>query len=221
MGPRTDDRPTLVATVDPARCVSCGICAGSCAPMGVGPAGRTGRDQLADLVSALPRLAPTPADFPVAVLHCAQADPASLRRLAEAPVRFHAVPCVGALHSSVIEILLRQGAAGVVVAGCPPRDCASREGPKWLDARLFHDREAELQPRVDRRRVRVVTLAAGLAAHSLEEVSRFCEEVRRLGAPALEGHVSAEAVCEPPVAPARAGDGVVRRLLHRARRAER
>jgi Pyruvate/2-oxoacid:ferredoxin oxidoreductase delta subunit len=44
---RSDDRPTLVAHVDPDLCVSCGICAGSCAPMGVGPAGRTGRDQLA------------------------------------------------------------------------------------------------------------------------------------------------------------------------------
>src|SRR5574338_153840 len=44
---RDDDRPTLVAHVDQARCVSCGICAGSCAPMGIGPAGRTGRDQLA------------------------------------------------------------------------------------------------------------------------------------------------------------------------------
>src|SRR5690606_26346681 len=43
---RADGRETLVARVDPRRCVSCGICAGSCAPMGVGPPGRTGRDQL-------------------------------------------------------------------------------------------------------------------------------------------------------------------------------
>ena len=46
---RDDDRPTLVARVDPDRCVSCGICAGSCAPMGVGPDGRTGRDQLTNV----------------------------------------------------------------------------------------------------------------------------------------------------------------------------
>ncbi|NIP83640.1 MAG: 4Fe-4S dicluster domain-containing protein, partial [Gemmatimonadetes bacterium] len=42
-----EGRSALVARVDPSLCVSCGICAGSCAPMGVGPAGRTGRDQLA------------------------------------------------------------------------------------------------------------------------------------------------------------------------------
>ena len=39
----------LVARVDPTLCVSCGICAGSCAPMGVGPPGRTGRDQMTDV----------------------------------------------------------------------------------------------------------------------------------------------------------------------------
>src|SRR5690606_30731566 len=33
MVPRTDGRAELLAEVDPARCVSCGICAGSCAPM--------------------------------------------------------------------------------------------------------------------------------------------------------------------------------------------
>jgi len=32
---------------------------------------------------------------------------------------------------------------------CPPRDCAGREGPKWLDARLFREREAELQKQID------------------------------------------------------------------------
>ena len=44
---RSDGRDGLVARVNPGSCVSCGICAGSCAPMGVGPPGRTGRDQLA------------------------------------------------------------------------------------------------------------------------------------------------------------------------------
>ena len=39
----------MVARVDPDLCVSCGICAGSCAPMVVGPPGRSGRDQLAQV----------------------------------------------------------------------------------------------------------------------------------------------------------------------------
>jgi len=69
------------------------------------------------------------------------------------------VTCAGNLHSSVVEFLLRAGAGGVVVASCPPRDCWNREGPKWLEQRLYHEREAELQERVDRRRVRLVHAA--------------------------------------------------------------
>ncbi|HSR42029.1 MAG TPA: cytochrome b N-terminal domain-containing protein, partial [Longimicrobiales bacterium] len=59
---RDDDRPTLVARVDPELCVSCGICAGSCAPMGVGPPGRTGRDQLATVRAFIDRRRPGPGD---------------------------------------------------------------------------------------------------------------------------------------------------------------
>ena len=38
----------------------------------------------------------------------------------------------GNLHTSVIEILLRAGAAGVMIMACPARDCRHREGPRWL-----------------------------------------------------------------------------------------
>jgi hypothetical protein len=58
MVPRSDGAPGLVALVDPALCVSCGICAGSCAPMGVGPPGRTGRDQLAGVREFVARAPP-------------------------------------------------------------------------------------------------------------------------------------------------------------------
>lgn len=158
---RSDDRPTLVARVDPALCVSCGICAGSCAPMGVGPPGYSGRDQLHVLRSlTLPAIRASAVTRCV-VFCCAEA-PASHRaalRLRGALVR--EVRCAGNLHSSAVELALRGGASGVLVFACPPRDCAGREGPKWLGERLFNEREAELQSRVDRRRVGVGTMAAG------------------------------------------------------------
>lgn len=55
----------VVARVDPALCVSCGICSGSCAPMGLGPPLRTGRDQLGDAETFLERHAPGPAEVVV------------------------------------------------------------------------------------------------------------------------------------------------------------
>lgn len=200
---RDDDRPTLVARVDPTLCVSCGICAGSCAPMGVGPPGRTGRDQLA-LVRDDSQVAHSTGlpDDRVVVICCAQAAVTLRRTLAAAGARWHEVPCVGGLHSSVVELLVRQGAAGVMVAGCPPRDCVGREGPKWLEQRFYHDREAELQARVDRRRVRVVTAALGLDGEALAEFEAFRREVLALTTPEPEAEIDLRDLCDPVTAEA-------------------
>jgi coenzyme F420-reducing hydrogenase delta subunit len=71
--------------------------------------------------------------------------------------------CSGSLHTSVIELLVRAGAPGVLVLSCPPRDCWNREGPNWLVERMYNEREAELQARVDRARVRVEHVSANEA----------------------------------------------------------
>jgi coenzyme F420-reducing hydrogenase delta subunit/NAD-dependent dihydropyrimidine dehydrogenase PreA subunit len=177
MVPRDDDRPALVALVNPARCVSCGICAGSCAPMGVGPAGRSGRDQLSLLRSTfLPELARSGNPSIVAVC-CAQAPEADTAALRARGARVHPVSCAGNLHTSGIELLLRSGASGVIVYGCPPRDCVGREGPKWLRERVFNDREAELQPRVDRRRVRLATMAPGARSEAVDALDAFTQDL--------------------------------------------
>ncbi|NOT07336.1 MAG: hydrogenase iron-sulfur subunit [Gemmatimonadales bacterium] len=194
---RDDDRPTLVAQVNASRCVSCGICAGSCAPMGVGPPTRSGRDQLTELREvALLTLAGGGAAPPIAVC-CAQAPLAHLSALRSRGAHIHQVPCVGNLHSSVVELFIRNGAPGVIVCGCPPRDCVGREGPKWLHERLFNDREAELQPRVDRRRVRTATLAPGDLVGTMAAFEQFTRALAALGAPAPERDTVIEAVCEP------------------------
>jgi coenzyme F420-reducing hydrogenase delta subunit/Pyruvate/2-oxoacid:ferredoxin oxidoreductase delta subunit len=190
---RTDGRDTLVAHVDPARCVSCGICAGSCAPMGVGPALRTGRDQLTGMRAFL---AEAPLASGVVVLACENAAPAHLGALQSSGAIVRAVPCTGNLHTSVIELALRAGAAGVIVFSCPPRDCHGREGPKWLDQRVYHDREAELQARVDRRRVRLAHMAIGDLAGTLVAFNAFARDVAALGRAGSAGVDEADASCE-------------------------
>lgn len=191
MLPRTDGRAELVARVDPERCVSCGICAGSCAPMGVGPPGRTGRDQLGRL-----RAREESFDGGVVVLACGRGAGAwGETEIEGAPVR--SVECVGNLHTSVVEQILRAGAGGVLVLGCPPRDCWGREGGKWAEERFYHDREAELHRRVDRRQVRLAWLAAGERSRARQEVRAFSEELARLDrAHDLEG-VEPVRECEP------------------------
>jgi coenzyme F420-reducing hydrogenase delta subunit len=171
--------------------------------MGVGPPGRTGRDQLAatrrfgrDLV---------PGVRTVVTICCDHGAGAFAGRLAARGAVVYPVGCTGNLHTSVIERLLRDGAAGVLILACPPRDCRHREGPRWLTDRVFHGREAELQPRVPRDRVRVAHASAREAGAALAALDAFTAALAALRAPALEPDEAVDAVCEPAEAPAAAG----------------
>ncbi|HEX6939524.1 MAG TPA: hydrogenase iron-sulfur subunit [Longimicrobiales bacterium] len=186
-----DPRPGLVARVNPDLCVSCGICTGSCAPMAVGPVGRTGRDQLALARAFLAREAR--AVGRVVVVGCEWSAASVGRALDGVPLL--PVACAGNVHTSVIEHLLRGGAGGVLVAACPEWDCRSREGGKWLVQRMYHGREADLKARVDRRRVRIVGASAGEPAVLRAALEEFAASVAALadvdaardGDPAVSG----------------------------------
>jgi coenzyme F420-reducing hydrogenase delta subunit len=143
--------------------------------MGVGPPGRTGRDQLAELKTTLAAAPPVAGE--VVVLACARglADPAA--GWDSDGARLEPVSCAGNLHSSIVEQWLRAGAAGVLVLACPPRDCWNREGPTWAGERLFHDREAELHRRVDKDRVRLAYASRAEGAIGSAELARFRAEL--------------------------------------------
>ena len=195
MRQRDDGREMLVAHVNPDLCVSCGACAGSCAPMGVGPALRTGRDQR---VRTRQPVDIDPAnDAPFVAVLCRNAPPSHGQALVRSGATIHSVSCTGNLHTSAVELALRGGVAGVIVYTCAPRDCRGREGPKWLEQRMYHDREAELQPRVDQRRVRLATAAAGDVAGALQAFEAFRREVRSIGVSATQGLDDLELECEP------------------------
>jgi len=194
MLPRDVGQNDEVAHVDPALCVSCGICTGSCAPMGVGPAGRTGRDQLVAVRAFVARHPVAARD--VVLVGCAR----GAGGLAAAGVVEGAplvpIDCVGNLHTSMVEYLVRAGSA-VLIVGCPPRDCWNREGTKWLEQRLFHDREAELQPRVDRRRVRLTHAAHGEPRLVRAALATFRADLAGLETPDAEVHIAIDTTCDP------------------------
>lgn len=191
---RNDSRPTLVARVDSALCVSCGICAGSCAPMGVGPPGRTGRDQIAGVQTFL--ASPGHRGGIVAIC-CDHGAGVHASALAAEGTAIYTVDCAGNLHTSVIEILLRGGAAGILVLACQLRDCRSREGPRWLVERMYHGREAELQTRVDRRRVKVVNVSAGERGLAVAALRAFADELPALSRSPVDQTGEIHNVCEP------------------------
>ena len=185
---REDGRSTLVARVDSSLCVSCGICAGSCPPMGVGPPGRTGRDQMAHVRQFVSDTARRPGE--VVVICCEHGAGALLPALAAAGGAPCPIDCAGNLHTSVIEALVRSGAGGVLVLACPPRDCWHREGARWLVERVHHEREAELQARVSRARVRIAHANGGDALHAMALVRAFAADVAALDRPAVDDAVT-------------------------------
>ena len=200
MRDRSGPRSPLVAHVDPALCVSCGICAGSCPPMGVGPPGRTGRDQLLQAREFLARTRPAGR---VVAIGCNQAVERFAPDFAAAGALPYGINCAGSLHTSVIELFIREGAGGVLVIACPPRDCWNREGPRWLAERVYHDREAELQARVDRARVRLVHANAGERRAALEALRAFQTDVAALGSPGADEDRAPDVECEPVAQPRR------------------
>jgi quinol-cytochrome oxidoreductase complex cytochrome b subunit/coenzyme F420-reducing hydrogenase delta subunit len=199
MLPRTDGRADEVARVDPDRCVSCGICAGSCAPMGVGPPGRTGRDQLQRVRAFVADPANPPGSL-VAVA-CEYGAGALAPVLRREGALVYPIDCAGNLHTSVVELLLRGGMSGVLVLPCPERDCRNREGPRWLDARLYAGREAELQERVDRRRVAVAAAGAMDVGAAVAALREFRDQLAALDRPTADADSDPDIVCERPPAP--------------------
>jgi coenzyme F420-reducing hydrogenase delta subunit len=161
--------------------------------MGVGPPGRSGRDQLAHVRDFLSEPVRCPGEIVVVCCtHGAGNFASELKAAGGVP---YPIDCAGNLHTSVIELLLRGGIDGVLVLACPPRDCWHREGADWLEQRVYHAREAELQARVNRARVRIANVNGGDRDHAVEVVRTFAADVKALGRPAVDDDVEPEADC--------------------------
>jgi coenzyme F420-reducing hydrogenase delta subunit len=163
--------------------------------MGVGPPGRTGRDQLDRVREFVATRGPGASD--VVLIGCARSAAGwGAERFAGAPV--FPVDCAGSLHTSVVEYLIRAGAGGVMIAACPSRDCWNREGVNWLELRLYEGREAELQERVDRTRLRLRYAAEREGSILTEEVKRFASQIRSLERALSERAIEIDTSCERP-----------------------
>ncbi len=133
----------LLAVVDPRKCVSCGICIGSCPPLAISfdgkppetgwalvhPEFRAGAEVLYVCERHLPH---------------ATADGSGIMIPAT---------CVGMIHPDEVEAVLSAGGSRVRLIGCPPDDCANREGNEWAQARLTGQRRPKAHESLDLARV--------------------------------------------------------------------
>lgn len=153
-----------MAQVNAALCASCGICAGACpssTPFRKTEALLTGIDMPQQPVALLRErlrrgLAAGKRSVVFGCDHGARFEPA-----ADSPVLAIGLPCIAMLPPSFVEYALREGAHGVVVAGCRPGACEFRLGQRWMDERLQGSREPHLRGTVPAARWRAVWADAG------------------------------------------------------------
>lgn len=175
VGLRPEVHP-LRAEVQPDLCVSCGVCAGSCASLAIGPEARTAAHQLA---SARAVVAHTPeARQRMLLMVCRNNGPlaARLGRLAsrDTAMRIFEVDCAGTLHPGTVSYLGGHFRATMVLA-CPTGACLHREGASLADGRLLGDRPPAVPGRIAGLGVRVLH-------HSAAEWPSILAEIQALGA---------------------------------------
>ena len=149
MVPRDDDSEyRQIAVLIPDRCVSCGICIGSCSDDAMSLDG----EPVDDLTTDVRRLAAL-GDAPRIVFTCERhalhgaapilADPDA----SEGGGSIHVIPlpCIGMAHTGLAAEALDAGAGEVQFIGCPPADCANRDGNTWVQERLDRVRVPRLR----------------------------------------------------------------------------
>lgn len=144
--PRTDGKHKFIAVEHPARCVGCGICLGACDSYAI-TLGPLSTNALWHAILA--RLARASASKdggglrPRLILTCGRH--AVHHPIDDQQAKVIALPCVGAVHPDVVGMASELWGAEVRIVGCPPDDCANREGNLWEEQRLTGKRLPHLK----------------------------------------------------------------------------
>lgn len=191
MHERTDGTPFAEeAVVDPALCVSCGICVGACptaTPFRRASALVAGVElpqltveQLRDAVvrGCGAGLQPMRA----VVFRCSHGAP--LRSSLADRVAVFKLPCLAMLPPPFVDFIISDRLAnGVMLAGCRQGDCYNRLGVRWTQQRVAGERDPQLRERVPRERI-ALSWAGALAPVVHERALRqFLEALDRLPPP--------------------------------------
>jgi ferredoxin/coenzyme F420-reducing hydrogenase delta subunit len=186
---RTDGQPfEQQASVNPALCLSCGICTGAC------PSASPFRRRAALVpgieLPVMPILemrekiqesaAQMSGDDRILVFNCEYG-----LDLSAAPLE-HVVqvtlPCVGMLPPSMIDYTIsRNFANGVFIAGCREHDCNYRLGNLWTRQRLARERDPYLRERVPAERLAQCWAGVSGYRRGVSELEQFQRRVAGLG----------------------------------------
>jgi ferredoxin len=145
---RTDGRPhKFIAIENPALCVGCGVCVGSCdvAAISLGSLSQEALwraiQRRLEIVEESTGTRRVPLVF-TCERHAAHAAAPWLERPDAAVI---ALPCVAAAPPNLVGRALELGASEARLVGCPPDDCARREGNLWSELRFTRQRLPKLK----------------------------------------------------------------------------
>ena len=143
MIPRTDGaRPKFQADIDPNLCVSCGVCIGSCpdnaltfGDIPLDPLWKTTLAEVAEKKGVK------------VVFTCERHILHGANKSFDDP-NTYIVPltCIAMANPKLVAQAIDAGASDVQFIGCPPEDCANREGNLWLNERVTGERLPKLKP---------------------------------------------------------------------------
>ena len=177
MEPRTDGRPhKFVAVEHSDLCVSCGICIGSCDSNAIS-LGAVSSTTIWNAVNARRHHAPN-AEI---VFTCERHAANGARNVQNNDkVQVIPLPCVGMIYPDLIGKIRESGAPSVRVVGCPPEDCANREGNGWVEGRLTRTRMPRLRKKFGDEPVATRWLAPDEFIAALKNREQDASMVRKL-----------------------------------------
>lgn len=135
---RAEGRHPHLAVVDPTLCVGCGVCVGSCPWLAIGYPGLP-----PDTLSSQTRDRIAAASPPVEIVFLCERHLLHGRPEVTPDRIFVPVTCMGMVLPELVSEASRS--ASVSLVGCPPEDCANREGNLWLARRVSGERKPHLR----------------------------------------------------------------------------
>ena len=177
-----EGKTNLVSLVDPKRCVSCGICIGSCDPGAITYPEldrRMIRDQISRWLDE--------STGPHAIMFLCADGPGRKMRIepgtglsSDLPGwRVIGVPCASWVHSSIVEMISRKGGRSMIVA-CESSEPRCRLGGDIALARAENRREPEFKPeRIPEGTFRFLRLESGAEQDLKASANGFLEGVLR------------------------------------------
>ena len=176
--------------VNPAYCVSCGICAGACPTSmpfrrlsDLSPGIDLPEHSIASLREATESAASSLSGSSRIIVFGCDSGP-NLNALRSESIGTVKLACIGQLPPAFIDYAISRNLAdGVMLTGCSENSCSARYGVEWTKQRVAGERDPHLRNRVPRERLRMCWAGASGTGKLKQALDEFARELNGLPAP--------------------------------------